>query len=289
MCVARDHQPDRGIEPVEDWQDVAAKARAALVVELSGQRAALMDQQNDRLRACGLEARHQRVGGVGLVGELHPRDPGWRDQGRGRLQRHADEANPNTPDRLDRGAGEDAGAAGVNDVGSEVGKFGARERFDGAWLAGGRIDLDAAAGLHPLQFGDTPIELMIADRRELKPRHAQRGHRRLVEEQCRADRTGTDQIARSNGHAVGGSALLERGGEIGRTPRRDRAIGGGDSQLGGLEIAVEIVDRENLDFDRAGGLARDGGASGQSDGQQGEKKAAHRKPRQGLPRALAAA
>ena len=275
MGVARDHQPDRRIEPLEDRQYVTAQSGAALVIEPPGQRAALVDQQHDRLHPGGFQPRHERVGSVRFIGELHPRHSRWGDQGRGRLERHADEADPHPADRLDRGRGENGSAIGVDNIGGEVGEFRPRERFEPARLARSRVDLDAAAGLHPLQFGDAFIEFVIADRRQFEPSHVERGDRRFVEEQGRADRTRPNQITCRYCHAIGGAALLERGRKIGRAARRDCAIGGGNGQLGRLEIAVEIVDREDLHLDPPERRALHRGAGGEKNGRQDDGKAAH--------------
>ena len=108
--------------------------------------------------------------------------------------------------------------------------------------------------LHSKQLSRAFVEFMIADRGQFEPGHAQRLDRRLIEEQRRTDRAGADQVSRGDGDAVRRADLLKRACQIGRAARRDGSIGGRNGEVQRLEIAVEVVDSEDLHLYRAGGL-----------------------------------
>ena len=251
MRVTRNDQPDRGIEPVEDRQDVAREAGALAGVEGRVDIGALVDQQDDRVGAFGAQAGRQRVGGLGLVGEAVTRRPGGRDEDAGLLERHADEAQPDPAELAHRGAGKQRLALRVEHVGREVSEPCAFERVELAGLA--QRVLAAAAVLHPPQLGGAAVELVVADRGETEPEAVQRDDRRFVEKVSRHERAGPDQIARGDGDRVvlAIAQLRQRGAEASRAAELLLALlAGGEPgrRAGGvLDVAVEIVEPENLD------------------------------------------
>ena len=92
--VRADDDVDLGIHPVDDVDDVAAEALAG-VVEPGGPalEAALVEQDDDRLDAELLQARHEHVHRVRLVEEVEPLHAGRRDDLRRSLERLADEGD----------------------------------------------------------------------------------------------------------------------------------------------------------------------------------------------------
>ena len=136
----------------------------------------------------------------------------------------------------------------------------------------------AAAVLHPEQLGLALVEFVIADRSDRKPHHRERLDRRLVVKHRRQERARPDQIAGGDedGVLVPLAQLLDQ-------RRHVLGAAGGDSYLLGsvlgiidadaarrrTEIAVEIVDRENAQFDGRRGLGR-GGQGGEREGSKDE-------------------
>ncbi len=109
---------------------------------------------------CDLQDRDERIGRFGLVEEVPALDAGGGDQGVGRFERHADESDLDALDLL-HPVGRQRGLAGslVDDVGGEPLEVGAGVRFTREVAA---IDRVTAAVLHPEQFGDAFIELVVA-------------------------------------------------------------------------------------------------------------------------------
>ena len=124
---------------------------------------------------------------------------------------------------------------------------------------------------------------MIADRGEVESEQIHCVDGRLVEVQRGYQGARPYEVACSDGDRIGmaGAQRLRRSREVGNTAggdphlrfiRRSRF----DPVLGRLEIAMEVVDRENLHLDRSGGHGRRhggrpiGGAPGEqeSDGRE---------------------
>ena len=124
------------------------------------------------------------------------------------------------------------------------------------------VDRVAAAILHPQQFVLALVEFVVADGGDLKPHHRQRFDGGLVVEHRRQERAGADQVAGGDEDRVAGCPsrscltsvamcsappaataiflVLSAGSAIRDAARRR------------LQIAVEIVDRENAQLDRRG-------------------------------------
>ena len=128
--------------------------------------------------------------------------------------------------------------------------------------------LAAAAALHPQQLGRALVELVVADRGEAEPEQVHRVDRRLVEEIGRGERRGADQVAGGDGDRVGMAlprACSSAAASCAAPPTRAfsmRAVGLRDRRPARrrFDIAVEIVDREDLHLDRRGRRVREGGA-----------------------------
>ena len=125
------------------------------------------------------------------------------------------------------------------------------------------VDRMAAAILHPQQFVLALVEFVIADGGKRQPHHRQRFDSGLVVEHRRQKRAGADQIAgRDEDRILVPLAELpdQRRHVLGAAGRHDDlfglvvGIGNPDPARRRAEIAVEIVDREDAQFDRRGGL-----------------------------------
>ena len=110
--------------------------------------------------------------------------------------------------------------------------------------------------LQPAQLGHAPIELVVADRVELQADVVERLHRRLVEEQGRDQRRGTDEVAGTDDHVQRVLCLQPRhvAGDVLRATDR-RSLRGGDRGVdaegaGRLEIAVVVVEADDLHAER---------------------------------------
>ena len=192
--VPGNHRRDRRVELVEDRQDVAGKALAALLFVSVGHFPALVDQEHDRVRALRLQLRDQRVGDRGFVLELKPGDPAGADQRLRFLEGLADETDLDRPDLADRGRREDGRAVASDHIRREIFETRAGERLEPARHAS-RV-LFASALLHPQKLGRALVELVVADRGEAEAQQVHRIDRRLVEEIGRGERRGADEVAR---------------------------------------------------------------------------------------------
>ncbi|WP_233998114.1 hypothetical protein [Erythrobacter sp. QSSC1-22B] len=220
-----------------------------------------MDQHHDRVGAFGLQPRHQRVHRIGLVAKREAGNRvGRHDNGRS-FQRHADHghldlAGP-AAEAADRVGGEQRVAALGSDVGREEGEVGTTEiRVHGARLERGV--LFAAALVQALQFGAAPVELVIADGVEVQPDEIHRVDGRFIQKQAGNQRRGPDQVSGRHHQAVGIARPcgLDRRSEIGGAARGNlhlitRSAGMGDRPARRLQIAVEIVERDQRHLDRA--------------------------------------
>ncbi len=121
------------------------------------------------------------------------------------------------------------------------------------------VDRMAAAVLHALQLVRALVELMVADGGDVEAHHRQRLDGRLVVEQRGQKRARTDQVAGGDEDAVllAFAALLDQrrqmlgaaGGH--RYPLRlVGRIGDADAARRRLQVAVEVVQREDRQVDR---------------------------------------
>ena len=254
---------DRRVEPVEDRQDVAGQAVAALFGIDLGELAALMNEEDDGIRAGRLELGHKRVCGRCLVRKVKAGNSGRSDDQSRLLEGFADEADLDRADLADRGRGEQGAAVVAEDIAGEIFEAGAGERLQPAGFAAGV--LAAAAGLHAQKLGRALVEFMVADRREAEAEHVHGVDGRLVEKVSRSERRGADQVAGSDSDRVGmaGPRTLQRRCKL----RRAAHAGGDDAAIrlrdlhrvrGRFDIAVEVVDGEDLDLDRHARAERGG-------------------------------
>ena len=136
----------------------------------------------------------------------------------------------------------------------------------------------AAASLHPQELLVTLVELVVTNRRRLKAKLVHRLDGGLVVERGGQERRGADDVASCDRDGVGvsdprvpqvGGEVLDATGVFGHVncgrARCIECVIGDDSATGptwGLEVAVEVVEREDLDLDR-GAVGRSlGGRSG---------------------------
>ena len=139
-------------------------------------------------------------------------------------------------------------------------RYSKRAPANGSSRHGTRVRvLFASALLHPQKFGRALVELVVADRGEAEAQQVHRIDRRLVEEIGRGERRGADEVARGDRDRVGIALtrLPKRGGELRRAAdphleHRPVRLRDRHRVRRRLDIAVEIVDRENLHLDRRG-------------------------------------
>jgi hypothetical protein len=234
--------------------------------------AALVQQHDDGLDVAPLQLAGVAVGRLGLVEEAQPADALGADDPGGVLQGHADEADPDALHLLDD-VRRQQGPPGLRDhVGGEVREVGALVGVSG--LAA--VDRVAPAPLDAQQLVGPLVELVVADGRDVELDGVERFDGRLVVEERRDQRRRADEVARRDGQAVG--LLRAQGsevpGEVGHAAGRravDRAAGAG----GRLEVAVEVVDRQQLQVDDLAldlRLALRAGCSGRPGGRAGDER-----------------
>lgn len=129
----------------------------------------------------------------------------------------------------------------------------------------------AAAVVDPQQLLGALVELVVADAGVVQASQAQCLDRRFVVEGGQQQRRGADEVTGGHGDRVVllglGAELVEVAVEVFHATGRDVA----DPSAGTarrLEVAVEVVERQQLDLDRlgAGGLVRTAAAGGASGG-----------------------
>jgi hypothetical protein len=196
------------------------------------------------------------------------------------FQREPDEGDRNTVELADF-VGREQGLAGrfLECARGEIVEFCAQEGMRTPAL----VDRMAAAILHPEQFVLAFVELVVADGGDLKPHHRQRLDGRLVMEHCRQQRACADQVASGDedGVRMPLAYLAHQGGHGFRAAGCDcdllRRVGGISDPYaagGGLQIAVEIVDRENPQFDRTCALGK-GGRRGADEREENQRLTKH--------------
>lgn len=241
----------------------AARGVAVVVVRAGGRHAALVDERDDRLHALLVEDLGVLVDGLDLVVELQALDAVGGDDVGGALKGHADEPDLHAVVLPHPVGGEDrlAGLL-VRHVRGEVGVVGALELL--AVLETAVLGVTAAV-LHARQLRGALVELVVADARDVEVELVHRLDGGLVVEEPRQQRAGPDQVAGRGGDAV---RVALPGGPQGRgevldaarvdLPRgavrqvlRDLARRAGR----GLQVAVEVVEGEQLHVDRAAALA----------------------------------
>ena len=252
------------IGPVNPTQPVY---EAGFVVERGGGlRPALVEQHDDRLDAVlAPELARVAVRGRGLVEEAEVGDAGRRDDARRPFERHADEADLLALEAADHvGPEQRLGVVLADHVGGEELEVRPLERVAGL-AAVVRV---AAAALHALELVFALVELVVADRVEVEPEQVHGLDRGLVVVERRHERARADQVARRDQSAscacrarararscrgsrrrrrAGSSA--RRGGWRGLHGRRVEADAAG---RGRLEVAVEVVEGQQLDLDVLG-------------------------------------
>jgi len=247
--VAAHHDIDGTVEFPDDIDDRSRDARALII--FADRQAALMDQHHNCLDAASSQFRNQRVDRLGLVAELEAGCGGRRNDVSGALERQADEGDGDAFEMADL-VGRKQRRAGrfLEGRGGEVVKPCSGEGM----RAQAFVDRMAAAILHPQQFVLALVEFVIADGCDLKPHHRERLDRRLVVEHRRQQRAGADQVAGRNKHRVGVALaeLFHQACHGLRAAGRDRNllapvvwIGNPDAARRRVEVAVEIIDREN--------------------------------------------
>ena len=238
---------------VDDVLQRTGQPRAAVGRRAADRGAALVQEHDDRLHLLALQLADVAIGGVRLVGEVqHGREDRQEQLGRS-FERHPDEADPDAADALDHVRREERPA------GPDAGHVGGQEREVGAAVAvavGAAVARVAAAALEPQQLGGAFVELVVADRADVEADRVQRLDRRLVVEERRQQRAGADEVAGGHDQRVAVAAL-----ERADVRREVLGAAGGHAHLGGaqpagdrprrvrLEVAVEVVDPEQLDLD----------------------------------------
>jgi hypothetical protein len=246
------------VELVDDAVDGARNRTLAL-----GQgKATLVNEHDDGFDAAPADFRDERVDGLRLVSELEACDTRWGYHVGRVLECETDEGNGNAIELLHLVCREErlAGVA-VEGTGGQVAKLCTLERA-GALAA---IEWMTAPILDTQELVLAVIELVVADRGDLKPHQGESLHRRLVMELCRQEWACPDQVASCHEHAVLGfrAKLLDERCHMLRATRIDRdplgpvrVVDDGDAAARRLQVAVEVVDGE--DGDRNRGTRREG-------------------------------
>ena len=229
-------------------EPVAAVHAAGLARE-----AALVQQHHDGVDAAALEHSRVAVGGGGLVEEPQPARERRGDVVGRALERHPDEADLHRPDLPDRERREDplAGAP-VDDVGGQEREVGALVRR----AVGAAVDRVAAAALEAAQLSRTLVELVVADRRDVEPDHVHRLDRGLVVEERGEQRAAAHEVAGGDHERMAGALAQRpdvRGEVLGAAGREALVLPAHDrARRRRLQVAVEVVDPEQLDAHRRG-------------------------------------
>ena len=196
------------------------------------------------------------------------------------------------PTLLDRGGRQDrlAGVL-VDDVGGQEWEVGARVRVAGV----AAVDRVAAAVLDAEQLVDAFVELVVADGRNVEADEIQGFDRRLVMERGRDQGRPADVVAGGDHQCpvrVGRLEVLDvvrqvpkAAGEDAGGWRRSTCVivcGGADPTARAarrLQVAMEVVDRQQLDVDGLGRLRRLGGRyRGRHDERQRDEHGGDRHP-----------
>ena len=259
MGVAGDHDVDRAVEFLHDVDDRAGDARAFIVV--AGRQAAFVDQHHDGLDAARLQFGDQRIHRLGLVAEFEPGRADRRDDVRRALQRQADEGDRNAFELPDLVGGKHGLAGALLDrAGGEIVKFRARET-------------DAAPGIcrpggsrHSASAAIRPCPRRIRDcRRRRAPAPSSTALRWWARHGTSPTETGwrrSDRRPRRRSCCLCPSrSCLTSVAMCSAPPAGDDdlfglvvGIGDPDAARRRAQVAVEIVDRENAQLDRRGGL-----------------------------------
>ncbi len=270
--VAGDDQADRRVESFDDVDHAAGEALAARLVRRFVGLAAFVDQGDEDLGAIGAHLRQALLMASASSMNCKPAI----------AEATATEAVPCstapttptlTPLTSSTRAGRHEGLAGgaVEHVRGEIGKARAAEiRHQAAGLAGTRRI--AAAGLLAQQFLAALVEFVVADRGQAQAEQVHRFDARLVGPHRGQRRAGADQVARADEQQVlvflaPGRQRAAQGFDAAGAQGLGLAGGGaGVGVLARFQVAVEVVDGDQVECDRA---ARGSGAAG---GQQGQRK-----------------
>ena len=225
----------------------------------------LVDQHNDRLDPAPVERAGLLVDGLHLVGKTHAGDTGRVDQAGRALERQADEADRHATDHAHGRAGQQQLVVGaLEDVCGQIGVVGAgiRRRREVA-----AVDRVTPAVLHAQQFRGSLVELVVADAGHIQPENVEGLDAGFVMEHPGQERGTTDRVARGDRQRIHvahlGAQLGELRGEILHAARGGGRGVAGERAVGRLEMAVVVVEGEQLHRDRPGRLStRRGGAGG---------------------------
>jgi len=219
-----------------------------------------VDEHDDALDPLAFELRDEAVDRVRFVAERQAGDAGGgRDEGRS-LERQPDEGDARVAVVTDRVRREQRVVGrGVDDIRAEE-----REaRTIEAITVPAAIDRMTSAVLHAQELVGALVELVVADRRHGEAEQVHRFDRRLVVKRRGQQRRRTDQIAGGDDRRVrvGRRELREVSRQVLDTTRIneiDEGIGPRDDPTGrparGLQVAVEVVEREELDRHGAAGV-----------------------------------
>ena len=246
--------------PAHQIDEIGREAVAPVDVGARG-RAALVNQDDNRADALLPKLPRRLVGRLRFRPERQAADARWSNHARSALQDQPDESDSyaaDVPDREGRKQGprrraRHAGARnhpGIGplrierDVGREVLEGRARERRP--VLAA--VDGMATAGRDSRELPPTFVELVIADGGNLKARKVQRLNRRFIVREARQQRRPADIVAGRDDDGVRVRGLQAR--EVRREVLHPTGILEADLAVGpsrGLERAVKVIDREQLD------------------------------------------
>ena len=144
---------------------------------------------------------------------------------------------------------------------------GRQDRLAALARDGVRRDVGVARAPHEAQrLGAALVELVVAQRAHVEAHQVGGLDRRLVLEVARDERGGTDHVARV--HANGALGVRE----LGAVEPRAEPRGATHMELGRLEVAVQVVDPEQLKLDRPGAVIGPGLLRARRQAQQRNEK-----------------
>ena len=243
-----DHQIHRIVEPDGDVCNRAGESRSAIVLPSVGE-PALGKKHDDGFDALFLQLGHQGIDCFHLIFEGQARHPATGDNAWGLFQGQPDECHLHAlviPDGIGR---EDGFASGViDDVGGEELEVGARKGI-AVEVAVNRV---RPAMLHPQQLRYPLIEFMVAHAVDIQAHEIHGFNGGFVVEERRDQWRRSDEVPGRHEHGVLRS--VGDGCEVGcqevRSP--NPAEGTGRSR----DVAVEIIDRQDLELHLSGLVAR---------------------------------
>nr|GEU28080.1 hypothetical protein [Tanacetum cinerariifolium] len=275
--VAAHHQPHGRVEALDDVGHGTGQFAAIGLVEFFGGAAALVDQRHEHAHALLAQFRQLTVDGVRFVDEFEAGDARGQRRFGSTFQDRADERDLDAVGRLDLVGRQHRLAGGhVDHVGGQVRKPGAAEiGFVLAGLVHARRL--AAAALLTQQLHAAAVEFVVAHRAGAQAQQVHGADGGFIRPHGGDGGTGAHQVARADEQQLGVVAApgLQRGADGVDAARvhgaRTAALRAVPHVLARFQVAVKIVERDQLDVDQPGGRRVRFGGLGQRRGTGSEQ------------------